>query len=187
MPGKIDALYQQYSKMIHLYLIRFVGDSAAEDLTQEVFLKVNSGLDKYRGDSSIKTWIYRIATNVAKDYLKSTAYKASVKQVPILESELEQFDLSLNSSTSPEESFRTNEMNECINEFIHRLPIKYSSVLALSELGDMKAKEISHILELSIGTVKVRLHRAREKLKSELEMGCNISTDRDNKVVCERK
>jgi len=184
---EIDKLYKQYSKMIRIYLARYVNETVAEDLTQDVFVKASNNLEKFRGDSSIKTWIYRIATNVAKDFLKSKAFKASIRQVPILETELEEYDHFFNSNISIEDNFEATKMNECIKEFIHRLPINYSAVLVLSELEEMNTKEISNIMKLSIGTVKVRLHRARARLKKELEMGCNISTNSDNKMECERK
>ena len=184
-PMQVNQLYQQYSEMIRIYLMRFVNETDAQDLTQEVFVKVSKNIDKFRSDSSIKTWIYRIATNAAKDFLKSKAYQTSRKLISISETELEKYDIS--SNTSFDNDLDAKEMNKCIKEFIHRLPVNYSSILVLSELEELSAKEVSNIMNLSVGTVKVRLHRARASLKKELEMGCNISTNCDNKMVCERK
>lgn len=180
-------LYQQYSEKIHAYLMRFVNETDAQDLTQEVFIKVSKNIDKFRGDSSIKTWIYRIATNTAKDFLKSRAYQASIKQTSISEKELEKYDASFGPDESIEEKIDASEMNKCILEFIHRLPINYSSILVLSELEGFNGEEIANIMNISIGAVKVRLHRARSRLKIELEGGCIISTNGNSKMQCERK
>lgn len=186
-PMPTSQLYQQYSKTMHAYLMRFVDEAEASDLTQEVFVKVGNSIDQFRGEASIKTWIYSIASNTVKDFFKSKAHQASLRQVSISEAELENCDAALESATSIEEKLDAKEMNQCIREFIHRLPIDYSTVLVLSDLEEMKAKEVAAILNLSVGTVKMRLHRARAKLKAELEAGCVISTGCDGKPACERK
>lgn len=186
-PMRTDRLYQQYSKSIRTYLMRFVNETEANDLTQEVFVKVGNNLDRFRGEASIKTWIYRIASNTVKDFLKSRAYRTSLKQVPISETELEGCDASLASGSSIDEKLDASAMNQCIREFIHRLPINYSTVLVLSDLEELSSKEVAEILNQSVGTVKMRLHRARARLKTELEEGCVITTGCDNKLLCERK
>ncbi len=182
-----NQLYQQYSNTIRSYLMRFVDEAEASDLTQEVFVKVGNNIDQFRGEASIKTWIYRIALNTVKDFLKSKAHQTSIRQVPISEAELENCDASLASDSPIEEKLDAEAMNRCIREFIHRLPIDYSTVLVLSDLEELKAKEVAEILSLSIGTIKMRLHRARARLKTELEEGCVISTGCDGKPACERK
>ena len=183
----VDQLYQQYSESIRVYLTRFVNNTDAEDLVQEVFIKVASGIDNFRGDSSIKTWIYRIATNTVNDYLKSKSYKTTQKQKLISEEELEKYDISAKVNSSIEDNFDAREMNDCIKEFIYRLPVNYSSILVLIKLEGFKTKDVSNITNLSIGTVKVRLHRAKTRLKKELEAGCIISSNCNGKIECERK
>ena len=179
-----DLLYKQYFDPIRKYLVPYCGEECAEELAQEVFLKVSRNLNNFRGDSSVKTWIYRIASNQAKDYLKSRYKKESDL---ISEEELEKFDSMSCEENSPEVLNITNEMNGCIKEFIIRLPHKYSAVLILSELQGQNIKEISEVLDISPNTTKVRLHRAKAKLRAEMELGCIITTTCDNRVVCERK
>ena len=171
----------------HNYLTKFVCESDASDLTQEVFIKVNNNIDKFRAESSVKTWIYRIATNTVKDYLKSKSYKVSESQQAISEEQLSLLEISQLEKESPESISLSDEMNECIREFIHRLPCSYSTVLVLSELEGYKIKEISEIMDVAANTVKVRLHRARAKLKNELEAGCRISVSGDDRIKCERR
>ncbi len=179
-----DHLYQQYFEPIKRYLGRYVGEAFSEELAQEVFIKVAKSSEGFRGESSIKTWIYRIATNLAKDFLKSRYKKDSDA---ISESDLEQYDAVRFDEDSPESLNITTEMNDCIKEFIHRLPHDYCTVLLLSELEGHKITEISEILGISQNTAKVRLHRARAKLKDEMSQGCVVTATCDNRMVCERK
>jgi len=179
-----EALYKQYSGAIHRYLISYVGEADAEELLQEVFLKVDRHHASFRGEASVRNWIYRIATNTAKDYLKSRYKK---ERDAISDVELEAYNCESLDSDSPEAVVLTDEMNRCIKEFIHRLPQNYATVLLLSDLEGHKLKDISEILEVTLSTAKVRLHRARARLKDEMAVGCVITTDGDNRMVCERK
>ncbi len=179
-----DLLYQQYFKSIRRYLASYVGEMYAEELAQEVFIKVLKNRKGFRGESSIKTWVYHIATNSAKDFLKSR-YKKDADLIS--DCDLEQYDTVTAGDDSPESLVITKEMNDCIKEFIHRLPYDYSTVLVLSALEKYKINEISEALGISQNTTKVRLHRARAKLKDEMEHGCIVSTTCDNRMVCERK
>ena len=72
-----DDLYQEFQPKVFRYFARLVGDDDAQDLAQETLIKVNRGLESFRGESSISTWIYRIATNVLRDRLKSASFKQS--------------------------------------------------------------------------------------------------------------
>ena len=78
-------------------------------------------------------------------------------------------------------------MNECIREFIDRLPMDYRTVILLSEIKELKNQEIADILGISIDTTKIRLHRARAKLKEIFEQGCNFYHDQGGKLACDRK
>ena len=75
-------IYQEFQPKLLKYFARLAGNNDAEDLTQETMVKINNGLDQFRGDSKISTWIYRIATNVARDRFRSAAFKSdSVTQL----------------------------------------------------------------------------------------------------------
>jgi RNA polymerase sigma-70 factor (ECF subfamily) len=88
---------------------------------------------------------------------------------------------------SVEKAAVREEMNDCIREFIGRLPENYKTVMLLSELEGFKNDEIAAILGVSLDTVKIRLHRAREKLRKELQAGCNFYRDDCNELACDRK
>jgi RNA polymerase sigma-70 factor (ECF subfamily) len=185
-------IYEEYYSKIFLYLKRLVGDQEAEDLAQIVFEKISQSLNSFQGASKLSTWIYQIATNAALDRLKSPSYKHSqsgaLAPFPIHNPEIEH-TLFENTSTSafPENQIIRDEMNECVREFIDRLPPDYKTIITLNELKFFTNKEIAEILQISLDTAKIRLHRARAKLKESLESGCDFEYNEQNKLVCDRK
>jgi len=180
-------LYHDYSSGILRYLKRFLSDTQAEDLTQDIFIKADKGLRHFRGDASPKTWLYRIATNTLRDFLRSKSHRMNETTIHIPVQELEQIDGSISSDVSTEQGAIKDEMSACIREFILRLPENYSTVLVLSDLEGHTGQEVADILELSLEAVKVRLHRARTRLKEELSHGCDFSVNTDNTLQCQRK
>jgi RNA polymerase sigma-70 factor (ECF subfamily) len=78
-------------------------------------------------------------------------------------------------------------MNECIREFVDKLDENYRTVIILSELKELKNQDIADILGVSLDTVKIRLHRARVKLKKVFEAGCEFYRNKDNELACDRK
>ena len=184
---QIEDLYQEHQSGILRYLQRFVSDSQAEDITQEAFVKASKGLKGFRGEASPKTWLYRIATNTLRDYLRSKVHRNDAVCDSISEEELERCGNLEQIESSIEGSAIRTEMNCCIKEFIHKLPENYSAVLVLSDLEGHSNQEIADTLELTAGDVKIRLHRARARLKIELSKGCDFSHNKDNELECQRK
>ena len=180
-------LYQHYFSNILRYLQRFLSDSQAEDLAQEVFIKADKGLDTFRGEASPKTWLYRIATNTLLDFLRSKSHHTDQSIIHIPVQELEKVADPTSVDLSLEQGSIRNEMNTCIKEFIQRLPENYSTVLVLSDLEGYTNQEVADILGLSLETVKIRLHRARARLKTELSQGCDFSLNSENTLECQRK
>jgi RNA polymerase sigma-70 factor (ECF subfamily) len=185
---KFSNIYDQFHERIHCYLERMVGINDAEDVTQEVFMKINKGLKDFEGKSALSTWVYRIATNSAIDKIRrrpSSQEKMSLEAVSDGTGQ-EPVDLEARSLSAEREAIR-NEMNECIREFVDRLPIDYRTVIILSEIKDLKNQEIADILGISLDTAKIRLHRARVRMKAEFEAGCDFYQDEDGKLACDRK
>jgi RNA polymerase sigma-70 factor (ECF subfamily) len=182
-------IYKEYYPKVSRYLNRLVGEHEAEDVAQVIFEKVNKNLSDFKGESKISTWIFRIATNAALDRLKSASYKrtASGSQSPVPLQTVENLDLAFNRPTAPDQKIIRDEMNECVREFIDRLPTDYKTVLILNELEGFTNKEIADILQITIDTAKIRLHRARSKLKKELQNGCNFYHDERSELACDRK
>jgi RNA polymerase sigma-70 factor (ECF subfamily) len=182
-------IYQEFQPKIRHYLSRMLGDPAAEDIAQEVFAKVSRRLDSFRGKSSFATWIYRIATNTALDKLRSPSFKHSSAHTT-LEDYADTEDRNAwtgQAEPTVDQKVIRKEMSECVREFVDRLPPDYRTVLILSELEGFKNREIADILEISLDNVKVRLHRARARLKKELDCGCSFYHSEQGTLACDRK
>lgn len=188
-------IYDTFQPKIHSYLSRLVGKAEAEDLTQEVFFKVNQNLKGFRGEPrGLSTWLYRIATNVALDRLRSPSFQKMVRNRLSNDSNAEcEVATEVNvvwageKAPSVEQQLIRKEMNECIRNFIEKLPENYKTVLVLGELEGLRNQEIAEILGLSVDTVKIRLHRARAKIKKELETHCDFYRDERNELACDLK
>jgi RNA polymerase sigma-70 factor (ECF subfamily) len=179
-----DRIYAEYRPRIHRYLARLAGADEADDLAQETFIRVNQGLSAFNGQSAVSTWLYRIATNIAVDRLRSRAFRQDAATVrgPGQDRQPNQ------GGPSPvEDQAVRREMNECIRDYVGLLPDNYRAVLVLSEVEGFRNGEIAAILGLSLATVKIRLHRARESLRRELAANCSFYRTDCNQLACEPK
>lgn len=190
-PGlRFQQIYDEYRPRILRYLARMVGEGEAEDLTQEVFVKVGRALESFRGESRLSTWIYQIATHAALDRLRPSSRHAGGSSLPLEDIAGTQADGDVRtgeSTASSEQRVIRQEMNACIQGIIRALPETHRTVIILSELEGLKDAEIAQILGLSLQTAKMRLHRARVKLRSELESACDLYRDERNELACDRK
>lgn len=186
---EFEKVYNEYYPIILRYVTRIVGQNDAEDIVQNVFNKVHSGLGGFQGKSKLSTWVYRIATNTAIDSTRSAAYKHATEHITIDDAADHdpQRVLEDHKSSSTDQLVIRKEMRECINEYIDTLPTDYKTVIVLSELEGLANKEIAEILNISLNNVKIRLHRARAKLKAVLNDACDFYySDRDT-LSCDRK
>jgi RNA polymerase sigma-70 factor (ECF subfamily) len=182
-------IYEEFKPKIVPYLCRLLGNQDAEDIAQEVFAKVSRGLESFKGQSKLSTWIYRIATNTAIDKLRSASFKRSSENTSqIDETTVEDRNDSFG-HTDPliDQKVIRKEMSQCVREYIDRLAPEYRTVLVLSELEGFKNREIADILEISLENVKVRLHRARASLKKVLDDGCDFYQNEAGTLACDRK
>lgn len=186
-------LYDANHERIRRFLARTAGEQEAEDLAQVVFAKAARALPKFRGHARISTWLYRIAANVASDWLRgrSTLEARATIQLPNALDDAAG-DSSVRSAwqekqTSPEQELIRNEMGDCIRRLIGQLSDKHRTVLVLGELGGLTDNEVAQTLGISRGNAKVRLHRARAQLKKAFEAHCDFSRNEDNELVCEPK
>ena len=191
---EFNRIFKEYQPKILRYLTRLTGMYEAEDLSQEVFIKVESGLKNFRGESKLSTWIYRIATNTAVDRMRSPSFKYKVKDGTSSEAtqmddiDTEDRDLFTGEKIeSTDQQYVRKEMNSCIRNFIENLPENYKAVVILSELEELKNKEIAEILHLTLDTVKIRLHRARAQLRKKLQSNCSFYRNEQNELSCDLK
>ena len=188
MATSFQAIDREYRAKILRYMSGFVGRDEAADLTQITMMKVSEHLGEFRRESSLSTWIYRVATNVALDRLR----RKSPEMVAIGdESEDDQASGAgvppQLQALSAETAAERDQMSACVREFVERLPSNYSTVLVLGEIEGFTNSEIAEITGLSLETVKIRLHRARLKLREALQAGCTLQTDERSEIACDRK
>jgi RNA polymerase sigma-70 factor (ECF subfamily) len=183
--GSVDfqTLYDQYYPKIVGYLKKLVGEAEAEDAAQETFVKISRSLDSFRGESSLSTWIYRIATNTAMDHLR----KPSSRMVLLAEECDEEDAGPIDTAPLHDTLLIRKDMNACIRGLVDSLPEDYRTVLVLSEFEGLPNAEIAEVLGLSLDVTKIRLHRARTKLRKALETNCNFYRDERNELSCDAK
>lgn len=185
MDQKLDytELYENYSPKIRRYLNCNFSIEDSEDLLQDIFIKVYNSLPNFRGEASVNTWIYKIATNSVIDRIKSNVHKFTKVQ-----QELNPTTLHYNNSqftATFEKQIEKEEMNDCIRQFINELTEKNRVVFVLSEYEDLSNNEIAEVLNISIDSVKIRLHRAKQTLKVSLSKNCHIYFDDYGEMSCE--
>lgn len=181
-----DSIYQEFRPKIQRYLSNLAGEADAPDLTQAVFLKVSRSLDGFRGESSLSTWIYRIATNTAFDHAASSlARQKECEQLFDDDASVDDFPDSRLQGIDRE--YIRREMNACIRGVVDQLSENYRTVLLLGEFEELSNAEIAAILDINLDTVKIRLHRARTALKNAMESHCCFYHDERSEIMCDRK
>jgi RNA polymerase sigma-70 factor (ECF subfamily) len=167
------------------------GMEEAEEITQEVFIRVMHALPKFRGQSSIKTWLYRIAANYAIDRSRSREYKTTVKKTiyneDIINSSAYKDLWSRMRPDSQEREIIKTEMIDCIARYINEMNPNFRNIIILGELENRTNKEIAQILQITVENVKIRLVRARKQLRKILSENCSISYNEDNLLHCDGK
>jgi RNA polymerase sigma-70 factor (ECF subfamily) len=169
---------------IFRYLLSMVRDvPTAEDLTQETFLRAYKSRATLRADAAQTAWLYKIATHVCLDRLRQYARRAP------LESEVDLGEVEITEPDTPslQQAIERDEMSACVQRYLNRLSDSYRAVILLHDMHGLGAPEIASLLGESLSTVKIRLHRARLKLRAALEAGCAFSYDESNVLTCESK
>ena len=193
-PLDFQEIYAAFQPKILRYLTFMVGAGEAEDLTQEVFVKVATGLENFRGESQLSTWIYRIATNTLMDRLRSPVLRREDEHcLPACSLDAYEPEITDRNVWTGEEQPQVEgqvfqkEMNACLHEHIMKLPEACRTVLIMSEYEGLSNREIAKALNVTLETVKIRLHRARKRLKDDLTANCESYWVEDNEFLPELK
>jgi RNA polymerase sigma-70 factor (ECF subfamily) len=168
-------LIGEFQRPVYGLIYRMVSDPAdAADTTQEVFLKVFRGMNHFHGESSLKTWIYRIALHEAANR-KRWWFRHKAQETSIEPGEAEGFnsDEALQNALtdhhdSPFENVAHHEVQRRVETELRQVAEPYRTALILRDLEDMSYEEIAEILQISLGTVKSRITRGRQALKLRL-------------------
>jgi len=166
-------LVKKYEKLIYnLSYQAVMNPDDAFDISQEVFIKAYRSLKSFRGDCKFSTWLYRIAQNAAKDYLRSKSRRRVVSLTEYgndEDGEAKNTDIvDDNIASKPEESAELNERREIVRQAIDSLSEDHKTIILLRDIEGYSYEDISAMLGLEIGTVKSRLNRARNAIKEYL-------------------
>jgi len=172
---------EELSGPLRRYLERLVGNrTTADDLLQETLLKIARGLSQFEGRSSVKTWAFSIATRVATDHFRRPQNRARIV-------EMDETEAARDLDTEPDQRLVIDEMNSCVREVIESLPEDYRTALVLHDLEGQTAEQLAEIAGCSLATAKIRIHRARRRLKGALSEECSFYRDGHNVFRCDRK
>ncbi len=174
-------LVSKFRDPITGYINAMIGDyDKAVDLAQETFLRVYKNAESYKNTYQFSTWIYRIATNLAIDEIRWRKRQGSIFFArPLSTSDRDHEGYGLNvpdARQTPDEELLRKEKRKVLSEAINALPKRYRFVFVLKEMQGLPYERIAEILDCSCGTVKSRLHRARESLRKKLKKYFNEAT-----------
>ena len=170
-----EKLVTAYVKNVYNIALKMVGDpDDAADMTQETFIKAYRALSGFRGDSKFSSWLYRIASNVCLDFLRSRSRHPQVSLSTVDEDDRATFELP-DMRQNPEEQLMKKLGMEAVRRGLEQLPEQQRQILVLRELGGLSYAELAQTLGLEEGTVKSRIFRARKRLCALLLCDGNIS------------
>lgn len=179
---ELQQFFQREDARLRGHLAALVGASDAADLIQETFVRARRARASCEA-SAIGAWVRRIATNVAMDHLRRAASTVLPASGDIAD------DAGASTAATdpdPERSAIRREMHDCIGEFVQRLPERDAEVIVLSEMRGLPDREVATALGITLGAAKIRLHRARARLREMMERGCELYRDEDG-LACDRK
>jgi RNA polymerase sigma-70 factor, ECF subfamily len=161
--GAFQELVDQYKDLVFALIARTVPDrSRAEDIAQDVFLRIHRGLPYFRGEARLSTWIYRIVANVClQDHARAAGTASAVS-----------LDDARGAHAAPSASdrqFGDFELRDRLEKAIARLPANYRLLVAAHYLKGVRYEDLAEALQLPLGTVKTQLYRAKQQLRRLLE------------------
>jgi RNA polymerase sigma-70 factor (ECF subfamily) len=166
-PTAFEDILLAYQDKIYNLCRHMLGNAHdAEDAAQDTFLKAYQALPKFRPEASLYTWLYRIATNTCIDYKRKPVFEslfgASEEGERLIHDRV-------SDDPSPERLYQSKQMNQALQEGLARLSPKLRAVIVLLEIEGLSYEEIAETLDISLGTVKSRVARAREDLKKTMK------------------
>ena len=168
-----EELIQRYQTPVYNLAFRLLNDTGdACDVVQEVFLKIFRGVNQFRGQSTVKTWVYRIAVNLAHDYQRSKRegfWKRMFSTTPETEAETPLLETVADGGSTAEAQLLAREEVEQVWYTVRRLSDHQREVFVLRYAEDMSLDEIAKTLEMQVGTVKSHLNRALTSVRKRLE------------------
>ena len=180
-----------YRKPIYRYVLSIVRDAVeAEDLTQETFLRAHAKRSTLEDPARLSPWLYRIATNICYDRFRQASYRNRAKSLDAAaegDTEAGRTEALADPAPRLDKFMEQKEMSTCVQQYLVGLSDSYRAVILLHDIEGLTNPEIAEMLGTSLSTIKIRLHRAREKLRAVLSQGCLFTIDERGVFVCEPK
>ncbi len=166
-------IWEDFRDALRRFIAKRVQDEDdAEDILQDVFVKIHDNIDKLRDDTRVQAWIYQITRNAIVDHHRT-------RRLPLAPPEIAEMARSEAATDSDAEI----EIASCLNPLIDQLPEKYSEAIRLTELQGLTQKEMAEDLGISLSGAKSRVQRARSKLKDTLTSCCHFEFDQSGRIV----
>lgn len=165
-----ETIVSFYQNRIYYHCYRMTGNTyEAEDLAQETFVRAFVNIKSFDSKRKFSTWLYRIATNVTIDRLRKRKPDFFLEQTVEGTENLNMYSQIPSEQDIPEEEVERLDLQEQIQKHILSLPPIYRSVVILRYIDELSLNEISNVLDIPLGTVKTRLYRGREALRTKLQ------------------
>lgn len=179
-------LFASYHDKIRRYILSMVHDPAeAEDLTQDVFVQVHRKLDSVLDPDAVVSWLYRIATHICYDRLRSLTHRPRTEPFGVDPAEGAVGLGDIADQLRLDRALDQAEMSACVRRYIDDLSTEYQQVIFLHDVEGLSNPQIAEMLDATLDAVKIRLHRARRKLQVALSEHCDMSLDEQGVLVCE--
>jgi len=189
----LSEIYERYHRKVVAYAAKLLGTDQAEDIAQEVFVKVGRSLGTLSDAEKLTSWIYAITLNAVRDHVRKRGTDAGQGALALDDEQSDRDapdplgQIRDTVSRNPEQAAIRTEMIDCYLSYVRQLPRHYYLVYALSEFEDLSNQQIADRLSLSLGTVKIRLHRARSLLHGELRRDCRCYQNERGELMGEPK
>ena len=172
MKDNIDALWKELSSNLKTFICKKVGNEHdAEDILQDIFLKIFTNLDQLKDDNKIYAWIYQITRNTINDYYRMRRIGVEISDLPE------------KGVTGNDEDEIINELVLCLKNMIQSLPDKYQQAIMLTELGGLTQRELAQKLGMSISGAKSRVQRGKTILKEKFFECCKFQFDAYGNII----
>jgi RNA polymerase sigma-70 factor, ECF subfamily len=175
-----DIYDDHYLRVKKLVLALLKDEYATDDVCQETFIRVQDHLGELDDPSKVSSWIFRIAYNLCQDHFRRLKSARAIQRA-------NQQGVEMSPASSIHKELEQREMSQCVQDQLSLLPESLRTVIILFDLMGCTHQEVSEVLGITGENVKVRLHRARKKLKVLLEQKCSFDVDERNVLVCEPK
>jgi len=165
-------LVKKYELNVYNTCIGMLGDEDnAKDISQDVFIEVFRSIHKFRGDSKLSTWLYRLAVNKSLNHIRDNKKHRIARSIQrfFIKDESEEIEIKDNSSMNAEEEIEQNEHSKALREALNKLSENQKTAFVLKNYDDLSYKQISEVMELSHSSVESLIHRARTNLQKHLE------------------